>query len=205
LNWRSAIPWSLVVFRFLLGPAIVILAWRIAAPDIWLGILFLAGPVSDIFDGVLARRLGTATSKLRIADTIVDSAFYVCVLIAVGQVNWPAIRGNMWLIVAVIGLESARLVLDLVKFGRIASYHTYTAKIWGLLLMVAVGSVLCFGSGSWLLTVALIWGIVSEVEGMVFSLILQEWVHDVKSLSRALAIRRATRAKTAAEVSASLS
>jgi len=204
LNWRSAIPWSLVVFRFLLGPAIVILAWRIAAPDIWLGILFLAGPVSDIFDGVLARRLGTATSKLRIADTIVDSAFYVCVLIAVGQVNWPAIRGNMWLIVAVIGLESARLVLDLVKFGRIASYHTYTAKIWGLLLMVAVGSVLCFGSGSWLLTAALIWGIVSEVEGMVFSLILQEWVHDVKTLPRAIAIRRANQGKKLAEISSPL-
>lgn len=202
MNWRSAIPWSLIIFRFLLGPVIVILARRIGAPDIWLGVLFLAGPVSDIFDGVLARRLGTATAKLRVADSVVDIAFYVFVLIAVGEVNWAAIRGNMWLIAAVIALEAVRLVVDLVKFGRIASYHTYTAKIWGLLLMLAVGSVLCFGGGVWLLTVSLIWGIVSEVEGLTFSVILREWVHDVKTLPRALAIRRAEQAKTAAEVSA---
>ena len=202
MNWRSAIPWSLVIFRFLLGPVIAMLALRTETPGIWLGVLFLAGPVSDIFDGVLARRFGTATPKLRIADTVVDIAFYIFVLIAVGMVNWPAIRGSIWLIAAVITLECARLVVDLAKFGCIASYHTYTAKIWGMLLMVAVGVLLCFRSGVWLLTVALIWGIVSELEGLAFSLILREWVHDVKSLPRALAIRRAGHAKTVAEISA---
>jgi phosphatidylglycerophosphate synthase len=201
VNWLIAIPWSLVIFRFLLGPLIVVMALRTVGPDIWLGVLFLAGPVSDIFDGVLARRLGTATPALRIADSGVDIAFYLFVLIAVCKLHWPAVRASSWLIFAVIMLEAVRLMVDLLKFGRIASYHTYTAKIWGLLLMLAVGSLLCSGRGAWLLALALAWGIVSELEGLAFSLTLEEWVHDVKSLPQALAIRRANQARKIAELS----
>jgi len=195
LTWRTAIPWSLVIFRLLLGPALLILALHVPAAGIWLGLLFVLGPVSDIFDGVLARRFGTATSRLRISDTVVDTVFYIMVLATVVELDWAAIRGRIWLIAAVIAFEAVRHVFDLAKFGRIASYHTYSAKIWGLLLMLAVGTLLCFRHGAWLLTVALVWGIVSELEGLVFSMLLPEWVHDVKTLPRALAIRRAFQKK----------
>ena len=38
--------------------------------------------VSDIFDGVVARRMGIATPGLRHADTLVDTAFYVAAAVA---------------------------------------------------------------------------------------------------------------------------
>jgi CDP-diacylglycerol--glycerol-3-phosphate 3-phosphatidyltransferase len=180
----------LVIFRLILGPTLLILALRLPTPGIWLGFLFVLGPVSDIFDGVLARRFGTATSRLRISDTAVDTVFYIMVLAAVVELDWIAIRDRIVLIVAVIALETVRHVFDLAKFRRIASYHTYSAKIWGLLLMLAVGALLCFRRGAWLLTVALVWGILSELEGLTFSILLPQWVHDVKTLPRALAIRR---------------
>jgi len=190
MSWRSAIPWSLVIFRLLLGPALAIAARRVSGPELWIGVLFLTGPLSDIFDGILARRLGCATPSLRIADTVVDITFYGFVLMAVVELNWPAIRARIWLIAAVAALEAARLAFDLVKFRRIASYHSYTAKLWGLLLWLAFGVLLCFNQGAWLLTIALVWGIVCELEGLAFSAILPEWVHDVKTLPRAIAIRR---------------
>jgi phosphatidylglycerophosphate synthase len=189
LSWRTAIPWSLVIIRLFLGPIIAVAAVRASTPEPWLGVLFLAGPVSDIFDGVLARRFGTDSAPLRISDTIVDIIFYLFVLVAIITINAPAIRHRIWLIAAVISLEAARLLLDLVKFHRIASYHTYSAKLFGLLLMLAVGWLLCFRRDTWLVTLALAWGILSELEGLTFSILLPEWVHDVKSLPRALAIR----------------
>ena len=190
LTWHTAIPWSLVAFRLLLGPVIVLASSRTSAPEPWLGLLFLAGPLSDIFDGVLARLFGTATPALRISDTVVDIIFYLFVLIAVIVINGPAIRHRIWLIGAVILIEAARLILDLVKFGRIASYHAYSAKLFGLLLMLAVGWLLSFSRDTWLVTVALVWGILSELEGLAFSFLLPEWVHDVKTLPRALDVRR---------------
>jgi CDP-diacylglycerol--glycerol-3-phosphate 3-phosphatidyltransferase len=180
----------LIAFRLVLGPVIAVAAFRSTVPHPWLGILFLTGPISDIFDGILARRFGTATAPLRISDTIVDIVFYIFSLFAVVSVNAPAIRSRIWLIGVVIGLEAMRLVLDLFKFGRIASYHTYSAKFFGLLLMIAVSWLLGSERDTWLLTLALIWGILSEVEGLAFSILLPEWVHDVKTLPRALEIRR---------------
>jgi phosphatidylglycerophosphate synthase len=190
LSWRTAIPWSLVIIRLFLGPVIAIAAFRASTPEPWLGILFLAGPISDIFDGVLARRFGTDTAVLRISDTIVDIIFYLFVLITIITINAPAMRHRIWLIAAVVALEGVRLLLDMLKFHRIASYHAYSAKLFGLLLMLAVGWLLCFRRDTWLVTLALGWGILSELEGLTFSIILPEWVHDVKSLPRAIAIRR---------------
>jgi CDP-diacylglycerol--glycerol-3-phosphate 3-phosphatidyltransferase len=190
LLWRTSIPWSLIIIRLLLGPLLALAAFRTSTPEPWLGLLFLAGPVSDIFDGVLARRFGTDTAALRISDTIVDIVFYIFVLMAIITVNAPAIRHRIWLIAAVIALEAVRLLVDMLKFHRIASYHAYSAKLFGLLLMLAVGWLLCFRRDTWLVTAALVWGIVSELEGLAFSILLPEWVHDVKSLPRALAIRR---------------
>jgi phosphatidylglycerophosphate synthase len=200
LTWRSAIPWSLVAFRLFLGPAIVLASSRTATPEPWLGLLFLSGPLSDIFDGVLARRFGTATPALRISDTVVDIIFYLFVLIAVIVINGPAIRHRIWLIGAVILIEAARLLLDLIKFGRIASYHAYSAKLFGLLLMLAVGWLLSFPRDSWLLTAALICGILSELEGLAFSFLLPEWIHDVKTLPGALDLRRKLLESRAAHV-----
>ena len=190
MTWRIAIPWSLVAFRLLLGPVIVLASSRESSPEPWLGLLFLSGPISDIYDGVLARRFGTATAALRISDTIVDIIFYLFVLIAVLIISQPAVQHRIWLIGSVMALEAARLVFDLVKFGRIASYHAYSAKLFGLLLMLAVGSLFSFKRDTWLLTAALIFGILSELEGLAFSILLPEWVHDVKTLSRALELRR---------------
>ena len=144
MTWRTAIPWSFVIYRLLLGPVIVLASSRSSSPEVWLGLLFISGPVSDIFDGVLARRFGTATAALRISDTIVDIIFYLFVLAAVLVIHPASVRQRAWLISAVILLEAARLVLDLIKFGRIASYHTYSAKLFGLLLMFAVGWLLSF-------------------------------------------------------------
>jgi phosphatidylglycerophosphate synthase len=190
LRWRTAIPWSLIIIRLFLGPVIALAAFRKSTPEPWLGVLFLAGPISDIFDGVLARRFGTETTALRISDTIVDIIFYLFVLIAIITIDAPAIRHRIWLIAVVIALEGARLLVDMLKFHRIASYHAYSAKLFGLLLMLAVGWLLCFSRDTWLVTVALTWGILSELEGLTFSIILPEWVHDVKSLPRAIALRR---------------
>ena len=200
MTWRAAIPWSLILLRLVLGPVIAFAAYRASIPAPWLGILFLAGPISDIFDGVLARRLGTSTSTLRISDTIVDVVFYLFVLIAVIIIDAPAIRERIWLIAVVIAIETVRLVLDLIKFGRIASYHAYSAKLFGLLLMLAVGWILCFRRNSWLLNIALVIGIYSELEGLAFSILLPEWVHDIKTLPRALAVRRELMKKQAAPV-----
>jgi CDP-diacylglycerol--glycerol-3-phosphate 3-phosphatidyltransferase len=131
MNWRKAIPWAMVVFRLVLGPAIVLVALWKPAPDIWLAVIITAGFVSDVFDGILARRWGTATPALRVSDSVVDLVFYLAILMAGIDRQWPVIRERLWLVATVLALEGSRILLDLAKFDRMTSYHSYASKFWG--------------------------------------------------------------------------
>jgi CDP-diacylglycerol--glycerol-3-phosphate 3-phosphatidyltransferase len=82
-----------------------------------------------------------------------------------------------------------------------SSYHSYASKFWGFLLIVAAVAMLSTDRGSWLLTVALAWGILCELEGMALTIILPEWTHDVKTVARALAIQKEMLERRAAQMS----
>ena len=180
----------MVVSRGLMGVAIPLAASRVRAPEAWLGAMIAAGFLSDIYDGVLARRWGTATAALRIADSAADTVFYVGVLVAVVERHWPVIHARLGLLVVLLGLEATRVVFDWVKFGRMASYHSYASKAWSALLALATVALLCFNRGFWLTTVAIAWGILCDLEGLAMSAVLPRWTHDVKNLRRALRIRQ---------------
>lgn len=190
MHWKRSIPWAMVLLRAVLAPLVVVVAWRMKAPEIWLGMMIATACVSDIYDGVLARRWGTATPRLRISDTIADTAFYLSVLAAITLRHWPVLRERMGILIVLLGLEAVRLAVDWMKFGKMASYHTYSAKVWGLLLAAATIALLCFDGAFWLVTVAIVWGIVCDVEGLAMSIVLTEWTPDVKHLGVALERRK---------------
>jgi phosphatidylglycerophosphate synthase len=125
INWRKLIPWTMVGFRTALGPLLVIVALRVAVPEPWLGAMIAAGFISDVYDGILARRWGTATAALRIADSAADTVFYIGVLAAVVERHWPVIRDHIWWLAALLFCEALRWLFDWTKYRRMASYHSY--------------------------------------------------------------------------------
>ncbi len=152
--------------------------------------MIAAGLASDVYDGILARRWQTDTSALRVADSAADTVFYLGVLAAIVERHWPALHERLWLLAALLVLEALRILFDWMKFRRMASYHSYAAKAWGLLLAAATIALLCFNRAPWLMTAALVWGILCDMEGLAMSALLPHWTHDVKSLRRALELRR---------------
>lgn len=193
MSWRAQIPWWMVGCRAALGAAIAV-AGRMAHPQAWLGGMVAAGFLSDVYDGLLARRWGTETPALRVADSAADTVFYLGVLAAIMERHWNVLRDRWLLLAVLITLEVLRALFDWIKFRRMASYHSYAAKAWGVLLALTVLATLCFDRGFWLVTLALSWGIFCDIEGLVMSMLLPEWTHDVKSLPRALTLRRQMRA-----------
>ncbi len=157
--------------------------------------IVLVALVSDIYDGVIARRLHCDTASLRVADSLVDTAFYLGVLCALWMRKPDVVRLEWPLLAALLTLECVRYGVDLKKFRRSASYHSYLAKAWGLTMAVALILVFASGAGGVLLAAALILGILSDVEGLIISALLPRWQHDVKTIGRALTLRRAMLAK----------
>jgi len=179
----------MAVFRASLGPALIAAA-NLKSPEVWLGATIVTGFTSDVFDGILARRWHTDTGALRLADSICDDIFYLGIAVVAVEHHWPVIRSQLGLLIAVLALEALRIFLDWRKYGRMASYHSYVAKAWGVLLASAAVAVICFNGGAALLTVALALGIACNLEGMAMTALLPHWTHDVKSIAHALELRK---------------
>src|SRR5271168_1190285 len=162
---KKAIPWLMIVGR-VLGCPLILLAARRGWDGGWLGVIVVAALLSDIYDGILARRWGGETELLRMSDSIADTIFYLGVVGALWLREPQVLRGNWRLLVGLFAIEGFRYVFDFVKYRKAASYHSYMAKAWGLLIAVAVVGVLSFGGLQWLIRVALGFGIVVNFEGL---------------------------------------
>jgi phosphatidylglycerophosphate synthase len=185
---KVVIPWSMVISRAVMGPVLVaITTWGVAG---WvLSTIVVLTLVDDIADGMLARHWGTASPALRLADSCADTVFYLGTAVAMWLRAPQTLRENVYLIVVLFALEAGRYVLDFAKFGKAASYHSYMAKAWALVLALAIVCVLARGGPVWMVTVAAALGILVNLEGVAMSLLLPQWQNDVKTLGVAMRIR----------------
>ena len=149
--------------------------------------------LSDVFDGIIARRLGIVTLGLRRLDSIADTIFYVAVIFAAWWLYPTAITDRMVPLTVLAGLEVTRYVFDLAKFGREASYHMWSSKARGVTLFVAFFSLLTLGSSGLSVSIAIYVGIVADIEGLAISIVLSEWKTDVPTLFHAFSLQRAER------------
>ena len=182
VGYRASL--ALTLFRLALAPLLVILA-RIPVSGVVLALLLAAGFVSDVLDGVVARRAGAVTPFLRRLDSSVDTVFYLGVAIAAWQRYPEALRGLAIPILVVIAGEALNYLVALAKFRREASYHARSAKLWGLLLFLSLLTLFATGRAT-LLPVALAAGVLAQVESLGITLVLREWRHDVPSVWNAL-------------------
>lgn len=185
---RQQIPWLMAGARAALGPVIVF-GERCNWSGSGLAALVLSALLSDIYDGVLARRWKCDTAGVRLFDSMADTVFYACVGVALWFGRSPALRENALLLVGLMGVELARYALDFAKFGRPASYHSWLAKSWGLVMALGVMVAFATGGGGLLLRISLALGLVCNVEGLAMSLILPQWTRDVKGIAAAFRLR----------------
>jgi len=190
---KQHIPWLMATGRALLGPVLVIgekCGWN----GFTLAALIVTALLSDIFDGILARRWGCDTAGVRLFDSMADTFFYAFVVAAlwIGRPTvWASYRAPVLMLLAI---EAGRIGFDLVKFGKPASYHSYLAKTWGLVLAAAIVTVFAAGHAVVLLAAAIALGVVCNIEGIAMSVILPVWRRDVKTLAVAWSLRREIRA-----------
>jgi phosphatidylglycerophosphate synthase len=163
----------------------------LAVPFAWIGVvrgsgrlaaaILVTGFVTDVYDGVVARRFGVAVAGLRRLDSTVDTVFYIAAAWCLWRLQPNAMISHRWLIGAVIATQVINHAFEIWKLGREASYHAWSAKAWGAALFAALMLLFVAGDDS-LLTLALTVGLVSHAENFCITLLLPEWRHDVKSL-----------------------
>ncbi len=185
---KSALPYLLIILRMIIAPLLLWDAWDGETHGLFL-VLYAIAVGSDIADGMIARRLGVSTAQLRQADSWADRWLYLCVAIAAWFAHKPVILAFKTPLLIVLGLQLLWWIVNLVKYGQPASYHTYTAKLWGLSLLVAAIALFGWNYGGITLALAIGIGILHTLEEILMTLILPTWQHDVLSLVHAQRLR----------------
>jgi CDP-diacylglycerol--glycerol-3-phosphate 3-phosphatidyltransferase len=156
-------------------------------------VVLVSALLSDVFDGILARRLGVATERLRVADSWADGWFYLWVCAAVWCKAPDIIRAFRIPIVVLVSMDLFGYAVDLMKFRRITSLHAYSAKAWGITLFMATVALLVYHIGGIFLWMAIVLGYVCNLDGLAIKMLLPTWQTDVHSVFHALSRRRKTR------------
>lgn len=184
------VPYVLIGIRFLAGPLLVALAYTsgLAARPACVALLAV-GVVSDVFDGMIARRIGSVTDRLRTFDSRTDLVFWVCVTVGV-LILHPALISSTWPMVAILGaMEMTTHTVSFLRFRREASPHHLLSKLFGLGLWALLTQLIVFGDGGWLKAPVFALGVASQLEALAIMLMLPVWRADVRGIRHALDLR----------------
>ena len=175
------VPFSLVGLRLVLGPVLLF-----GAAHAWTGAALVSilsvGVLSDIFDGVIARRLGVATPVLRQADSAVDIVFWLCVLGAAQERTGGLIMRYGLLISILFFFEVMCQLLSFARFRRPPATHTFAAKLWGLMLFLGFALLLIPVPADTFIRIVFIFGIAVDIEVLAIMMLSSTQPIDVPSV-----------------------
>ncbi len=150
--------------------------------DIVIVALMLAGIVSDFFDGVLARKWGVSSEKLRIWDSNADQMFWLSAIACIFYLNATFLKSNYVAIVWVIGLEALTYLVSYVRFKKPIATHSIMAKVWTASLLFFLIDLSLNHDSSWFYWICIGLGILSRLEILLIIVSLKKWTTDVPSL-----------------------
>jgi len=173
------IPNLLSIFRLVAAPFLLYLAW-IGEAELFL-ILLATSLVSDAFDGFLARRWHQESELGVRLDSYGDLANYMLVPLCAWWL-WPEIISQefilFWLVVANFTVP---LIIGLVKFRMVPSYHTWLAKFAAVIMVPSI-YLLFLEITPWPFRIAAMIQLFMAVEEIAITLYLKQPESNVKTI-----------------------
>ncbi len=152
-------------------------------------LLMYLGILSDVFDGIIARKFNISTINLRVEDTVIDLFFYISILGYVATTNPQSIIANIVLLVMVFSLEFLMYSICLIRFKRFPSPHAVLSKFWGIYIIVELTLLLLRVEGSHF-RIALLIGLLVHLDRVLIYVLLKKWDHDIPSSFHANKLRQ---------------
>jgi len=148
-----------------------------------------AGIISDLFDGIIARKLNVSTENFRVLDTVFDLLFYFSILLYILKINEKVLSENVKLISIIIILESLMYFISLARFRKLPSPHAILSKFWGIYMIIEFTLLIVGVTGNHF-TVALVIGTIVHFDRVLIYIFIRQWDHDIPSCYHAFQLRQ---------------
>lgn len=175
------------MLRILMAPILLLFAYHQLATIYILALLFTL--FTDVLDGYLARRLNMITELGAHLDSWGDFVIYTTVAIAAWWL-WPeVIREEIFSVAAIILSFTLPVIIGLVKFHKITSYHTWSVKV--AVFITVVSYIVVFSDWArWPLYLAASVCVIAAIEEVLITIIMKHEHADVRSIWHALKYSR---------------
>jgi len=140
-------------------------------------VLGLLGVLSDLFDGIIARRLNIDTERLRKMDSNADIVFSIGVVFAIFIVE-RTFLSYLSEVLFLLSLELLTYFGYWIKFKKQLSNHSYLTKLFGLIILINFCMIIGWSNFSFLI----VFGILSYLDGFAILFKLKDWSVDNKSV-----------------------
>ncbi|MBC7616088.1 MAG: CDP-alcohol phosphatidyltransferase family protein [Pedobacter sp.] len=185
------IPIILIYSRLLLGLIVIGLSLLHVKhyPIMAFGILTL-GLLTDVFDGIIARKLNISSQKLRRLDSTIDQIFFISIAIAAYFQCPEFFSANSAKLIILLSFEAITYVICFMKFKKEIATHSIGAKVWTLFLFATLVQ-LIFQCQSVLLFNLCFWiGLLTRLEIAAIIFTLKTWTNDVPTFYHAIQLRK---------------
>lgn len=98
-------------------------------------IIYLICGLSDVFDGYIARKTGTASKLGDNLDSVSDLIMYVVLIIVLYPVINPTIQIVVWIVVIIL-IRAVSVIVVFLKYKTFEILHTYGNKMSGFMLFI---------------------------------------------------------------------
>lgn len=159
----NSIPWVLIALRALL-PFPIWLVAHFNAPGHLASICILLAALSDVYDGVIARKIGSSTPLLRRTDSVVDLFFLVTTITLFVIYHSPVGIAVLSAIALMFIMSITGHAVAVVRFKRNAAVHSKLLKVYAVFVYVGFFFAWILGSLFPSIFIALAMGIIAEAE-----------------------------------------
>lgn len=185
------IPITLIYSRIFIGIILCALAfYHVPGYEVYAIVLLVTGLLTDIFDGIIARRLSISSEKLRRLDSVADQIFWILIAVATFIECPDFFKQHATELIILFSVEASTYLISYLKFRKEVATHAISSKIWTLILFATLIQVMATCSSEILFQVCFYTGIVTRFEIIAIILILRTWTNDVPSVYHALLLRK---------------
>lgn len=185
------LPKLLIRLRLLIGVFIFCFSFYNSKSFAVITIVLIAvSLLTDIFDGIIARRLNISTPQFRRLDSTIDQIFWILIAAACYIKHPDFFKTNAVKIIILFAAELAAYLVSFIKFKKEVATHAISSKLWTLLLFATLIQIIATSSSTILFNICFITGLVTRAEIIIILLLIRQWTNDVPSVYHAVLLRK---------------
>jgi len=174
------IPNLLSFYRLLAFPWILYLV--VSENEALFSLFLIINLITDILDGFLARILRQRTEPGSRLDSAADDLTYTLAIIGIFVFKYEELEPHLQSFIVFIVFLVLPIVLALIKFGKLPSFHLYSTKAGGY---IEGAFFIMLFSGHFITSYyyfMVVWGILASIEHIVIQALIPEMRSNVKGL-----------------------